>query len=81
MVLHFNVTGDSRKAMVKAIEKELGCKAKYMGMPSAAYEIGAYRSPGDTEKFKEDYHKFLLSQLGVPSWQFFFSATIRAAGW
>ena len=43
MVLHFNVTGDSRKAMVKAIEKELGYKAKYMGMPSAAYEIGAYR--------------------------------------
>lgn len=39
----------------------------------------AYRSPGDTEKFKEDYHKFLLSQLGVPSWQFFFSATIRDA--
>lgn len=47
MVLHFNVTGDSRKAMVKAIEKELGCKAKYMGMPSAAYEIGAYRVEKD----------------------------------
>lgn len=47
MVLHFNVTGDCRKAMVKAIEKELGCKAKYMGMPSAAYEIGAYRVEKD----------------------------------
>ena len=43
MVLHFNVTGESRKAMVKAIEQELGIKAKYLGMPSAAYEIGAYR--------------------------------------
>ena len=28
MVLHFNVKGESRKAMVKAIEKELGVKAR-----------------------------------------------------
>lgn len=47
MVLHFNVTGESRKAMVKAIETELGIKAKYLGMPSAAYEIGAYRVEKD----------------------------------
>ncbi len=40
MVLHFNVTGESRKAMVKAIEKEIGGKAKYLGVPSCAYEIG-----------------------------------------
>lgn len=42
MVLHFNVTGDSRKAMVQAIEKELGGKAKYLGVPSCAYEIGSF---------------------------------------
>lgn len=42
MVLHFNVKGDSRKAMVAAIEQELGCKAKYLGVPSCAYEIGDY---------------------------------------
>lgn len=42
MVLHFNVTGESRKAMVKAIEKEIGGKAKYLGVPSCAYEIGNY---------------------------------------
>lgn len=42
MVLHFNVTGESRKAMVKAIEKEIGGKAKYLGVPSCAYEIGSY---------------------------------------
>lgn len=47
MELHFNVTGDSRKAMVKAIEQELGVKAKYLGMPSAAYQIGAYRVEKD----------------------------------
>ena len=42
MVLHFNVTGESRKAMVKASEKEIGGKAKYLGVPSCAYEIGNY---------------------------------------
>lgn len=34
MVLHFNVTKDKRKAMVQAIEKEIGGKAKYLGVPS-----------------------------------------------
>lgn len=41
MVLHFNVTKDKRKAMVQAIEKEIGGKAKYLGVPSCAYEIGS----------------------------------------
>ncbi len=42
MVLHFNVKGESRKAMVTAIEKEIGRKARYLGVPSCAYEIGNY---------------------------------------
>lgn len=42
MVLHFNVKGESRKAMVTAIKKETGDKAKYLGVPSCAYEIGNY---------------------------------------
>ena len=42
MVLHFNVKGESRKAMVTAIEKEIGGKARYLGVPSCAYEIGNY---------------------------------------
>lgn len=42
MVLHFNVKGESRKAMVSAIEKEIGGKARYIGVPSCAYEIGNY---------------------------------------
>ncbi|RHV09826.1 virulence [Clostridium sp. OM05-9] len=42
MVLHFNVKGESRKAMVTAIEKEIGGKARYLGAPSCAYEIGNY---------------------------------------
>lgn len=42
MVLHFDVKGESRKAMVTAIEKEIGGKARYLGVPSCAYEIGNY---------------------------------------
>ena len=42
MVLHFDVKGESRKAMVTAIEKEIGGKARYLGVPSYAYEIGNY---------------------------------------
>ena len=42
MVLHFNATKDKRKAMVQAIEKEMGGKAKYLGVPSCAYEIGSF---------------------------------------
>ena len=42
MVLHFNVTKEKRKAMVQAIEKEIGGKAKYLGVPSCAYEIGNF---------------------------------------
>ena len=42
MVLHFNLKGESRKAMVTAIEKEIGGKARYLGVPSCAYEIGSY---------------------------------------
>lgn len=47
MVLHFNVTKEARKAMVKAIEMELGVKAKYLGVPSCAYQIGDYRVEKD----------------------------------
>lgn len=42
MILHFNVAGDQRKKLVKAIENNLGIKAKYLGMPTAAYQIGEY---------------------------------------
>lgn len=42
MILHFNVIGEQRKAMVKAIEEELGIKAKYLGVPGYAYQVGNY---------------------------------------
>ena len=42
MILHFNVTGENRKMMVRAIEEATGQKAKYLGVPSCAYRIGEY---------------------------------------
>ena len=43
MVIQFNVNGEDRKAMVKAIEDELGVKATYLGVPSCAYQIGSFK--------------------------------------
>ena len=43
MKIRFNVTGTKRKELVKVISDASGVKAKYMGMPSAAYEIGDFR--------------------------------------
>ncbi|MDB2127482.1 virulence protein [Enterocloster clostridioformis] len=42
MKVNYNVTGNDRKALVKVISDTVGEKAKYMGMPSAAYQIGAF---------------------------------------
>jgi len=40
MKLNYNVTGSERKALVAAISQQLNTPAKYLGMPSAAYEVG-----------------------------------------
>ena len=42
MTINYNVTGPNRKRFVQTIAKILECDAKYMGMPSAAYQIGDY---------------------------------------
>lgn len=39
MQVNYNVTGAQRKELVKVISSATGAKAKYMGMPTAAYEI------------------------------------------
>lgn len=55
MELRFNVKGENRKKMVQAIEKELGVKAKYLGVPSCAYQVGEYRVDKDgTLSFEKD---------------------------
>ena len=40
MRVEFNRIGAERKALVAAISEILGTKAKYMGMPTAAYDFG-----------------------------------------
>ena len=43
MVLHYNVAGDQRKALVTAIAEITGAEAEYKKAPTYAYEIGNYR--------------------------------------
>ena len=42
MTIRYNVTGQDRKKLVQNISEILECDAKYLGMPSAAYRIGAF---------------------------------------
>lgn len=42
MEAKFNKTGTERKALVKGISEILKIKPKYLGMPSAAYEVGDF---------------------------------------
>ena len=42
MTHHFNVSGTDRRNLAKAISRHLGIEAKYLGVPSCAYQIGSY---------------------------------------
>lgn len=54
MELHFKPNSKKRNEMVAAIAQELGIKAKYLGMPSAAYQIGNYTVSKDGSLSFED---------------------------
>ena len=43
MKIEFNRMGADRKALVQAAGEILGVKPKYLGMPTAAYEVGRFR--------------------------------------
>ncbi|MBE7727935.1 MAG: virulence protein [Enterocloster citroniae] len=43
MRIEFNRTGTERKALVQAMGEILGAKPKYLGMPTAAYQVGCFR--------------------------------------
>ena len=43
MKLEFNVKGDERKRMVKALEEALDEKALYLKTPSCAYQVGNFK--------------------------------------
>ena len=42
MTIIFHAAGERRKELVKAVSEFTGVKARYMRMPTQAYEIGAY---------------------------------------
>ncbi|NCD10311.1 MAG: virulence protein [Negativicutes bacterium] len=42
MVIKYNVTGAERKRLVTTLSTLTGIKAKYLGMPSMAYEVGDF---------------------------------------
>ena len=42
MKINYSLTGKERKVLVLAISQELNADVKYLGMPSAAYEVGDY---------------------------------------
>ena len=42
MIINYNVTGAERKRLVAALSNLTGVKAKYLGMPSMAYEVGGF---------------------------------------
>lgn len=54
---HFHVKGKERKKLVKIIAEVLGEKAKYLGMPTAAYQIGEYMVSKDGELSSSDEHQ------------------------
>lgn len=67
MMYHFNVTGEDRKALVNGISQILQVKAKYLGMPTAAYQIGDYivskdgtlSTEGDTDALERLVHNLI----------------------
>ena len=42
MQINYNVTGEKRKLLVKAISQELNAPAKYLGAPTFAYDVAGY---------------------------------------
>ena len=42
MKINYNVTGAKRKELVSAVSQELNAEAKYLGVPTFAYQVGGY---------------------------------------
>ncbi len=64
-MIHIEKKIDDRKTLVKRLEEVLDTKAKYMGMPSAAYQIGNYTvtKAGAIEVLEEDADEAVFSIL------------------
>lgn len=57
MKANYNITGADRKSLVEAIAKHTGEKPRYLGMPTAAYEIGDITVGKDGSVICEDTDK------------------------
>lgn len=71
MELKYEMKGTERKKLVRAIEDLTGYKAKYLGMPSVAYEIGAFTVSKEgtitltSDENLENLEKILASDYGI----------------
>ncbi len=65
MKISYNVTGMARKSLVAAISQELNTPNKYLGMPSAAYEIGCYNIDKNGTVTGEDNRELINILLGT----------------
>lgn len=64
MKISFNVTGSERKHLVQTVSKSIGEKARYLGMPSMAYEVGPFTVTKDgTLEFSESVDGDIRSRL------------------
>jgi len=67
MKINYNVTGTERKSLVAAISQELNATAKYLGMPTAAYEVGGYRIDKTGTVTGEDNRGLVADLCGLHS--------------
>ena len=71
MELKYEMQGAERKKLVQAIEDLTGYKAKYLGMPSVAYEIGVFTVSKEgtvtskVDENLEDLEKILAGDYGI----------------
>ena len=64
METKFNVTGSERKRLVQTISDSCGEGARYLGMPSMAYEIGPFTVSRDgTLDFSDDTNTEVVEKL------------------
>ncbi len=64
MKISFNVTGSERKRLVQTVRDSCGESARYLGMPSMAYEIGPFTVTKDgTLEFSEDVDGGIRTRL------------------
>ena len=72
MRIEFHVTGADRKALVTAMSEILEARPKYLGMPTAAYEVDYFRiDKNGTVEFDDRADsgeiENLLDRLSVPN--------------